>query len=214
MDSFISPSFDWQKLEDPTIEDMVDVFEDRIKNWLLLPCDYLLRTQHGFVATINLLMSYFEGIQVYISGSDSKGASEKFFVDGFLAVFGSHGLSKNQLKGVAKTMYKEARCGFFHDGMSRGKILYSRGNNNALLITLPKINGNIIYDGEIDSVVINPERFLECVKKHFQSYIDDLRYKRNINLQNNFKKAVDLKWYLGQEIKMPFTNEEFRKFGV
>jgi hypothetical protein len=45
----ISPHFEDKKLDNPTLEDLIDVFEDRIRSWLLEPARALLQTQHGFV---------------------------------------------------------------------------------------------------------------------------------------------------------------------
>jgi len=70
--NYISPNFTWEKLENPSFDDLVDVFEDRLRNWLLEPAKSLLQLPHGFVAAISLLLTYFESIQTYISGQDSK----------------------------------------------------------------------------------------------------------------------------------------------
>jgi hypothetical protein len=43
MQNFISPNFGPEKLESPTYEDLIDVFEDRMRNWFLLPAARFLR---------------------------------------------------------------------------------------------------------------------------------------------------------------------------
>ena len=60
MDNYISPNYKDEKLEDPSFEDLIDVFEDRVRNWLILPAESLLETRHGFVAAISILFTYFE----------------------------------------------------------------------------------------------------------------------------------------------------------
>jgi hypothetical protein len=207
----ISPNYTWEKLENPNLDDLLDVFEDRQRNWLLKPAESLLQMQ-DYVPTISLLFTYFESIQVYISGKDSKNASKKFFVDGFLVVFGSPNMDKSQLKKVAKTIYTEGRCGFFHNGLSGRKILYSPTRNEALTITLPKKDGKIDLNKEIESIVINPARFHWCVKRHFDKYISDLRKNENKTLRENFKKAVDVKWDMGgKDLIIGMTEKEFQK---
>ena len=67
MDNYISPNFRWDKLEDPSLDDLIDVFEDRVRNWLVDPAKSLLQLPHGFIATISLLFAYFESIQTYMN---------------------------------------------------------------------------------------------------------------------------------------------------
>ena len=212
VENYISPNYTWEKLENPNFYDLLDVFDDRVRNWLLEPAESLLQVHQGFVSAISLLFTYFESIQIYISGQDSKGASTRFFIDGFLAVFGSPGIDKSQLKNMAKTIYIEGRCGFFHNGLSRGKILYSKARDEALTVTQPKVDGRIDFNGEVHSIVINPDRFHWCVKRHFNKYIFDLRKNENKTLRVNFKKAVDIRWDMeGKDPIIGITEEEFQK---
>lgn len=212
VDNYINPNYTWEKLENSNFDDLLDVFEDRQSNCLLKPAESLLHTPQDSVAAMSLLFTYFESIQIYISGQDSKGASQRFFIDGFLAVFGSPGIDKSQLKNMAKTMYSEGRCGFFHNGLSGRKILYSTARDEALTVTLPKEDGKINLNGEVQSIIINPDRFHWCVKRHFDKYISDLRKNENKTLRENFKKAVDIKWDLeGKDLIIGMTEKEFHK---
>ena len=70
---FVSPNFTHTKLEPPFYKDLVDVFEDRMLNWLLGPSIQLLKVKHGSVSAVALAINYIEGIEIYISGKDSKG---------------------------------------------------------------------------------------------------------------------------------------------
>ena len=65
--NFISPNFRNEKLESPTYEDLLDVFEDRMRNWFLLPAKCLLEIPHCQIAAVALLIAYFERIQIYLS---------------------------------------------------------------------------------------------------------------------------------------------------
>lgn len=210
--NYISPNYTWGKIENPSLDDLLDVFEDRVRGWLLEPVDSLLQLPQGFVSAISLLFTYFESIQIYISGQDNKGTSKRFFINGFLAVFGSPGIDKSQLKNMAKTIYTEGRCGFFHNGLSGRKILYSKARDEALTVTLPKVDCKIDFNGKVQSIVINPDRFYKCVKRHFEKYIFDLRKNENKNLRENFKKAVDIKWDMeGKDPIIGMTEKEFQK---
>ena len=82
----ISPNFSSEKLHNPTLEDLIDVFEDRMRFWLLEPAKVLAPHPHGQVASLNLLLTYFEGVWSYIQGRDSRGNYEIFFTDCFVEV--------------------------------------------------------------------------------------------------------------------------------
>ena len=66
----------------------------------------------------------------------------------------------------------------------------------ALRATLPKVNGEIDMDGEIESIFINPNEFLLFIEGHFNSFLNDLRNEANQELRDNFIKACELKWRL------------------
>ena len=66
--NLISPNFGYEKLESPTYEDLVDVFEDRVRNWFFAPAARLLDTPDCQVAAVALLISYFEAIEIYLTG--------------------------------------------------------------------------------------------------------------------------------------------------
>lgn len=211
VENYISPRFRWDKLNNPCFDDLVNVFEDRIRNWLIEPAKSLLQIKNGDIPAISLLFTYFEGIQIYISGKDSKGASAKFFIDGVLGVLGSSGIKKPRLKNMAKAIYAEGRCGFFHNGMSGKRIQYSEIRNEALIVTLPKINCELDFNGEVESIVINPKRFCWCVERHFNKYISDLKNLENKSLRENFNKIVDMKWDIeGKDLIIGMTEEEFK----
>lgn len=125
---FISPNFTYEKLEAPTFEDIVDVFEDRMANWLLMPAKKLLEIPHGDVAAVALATNYIEGIEIYITGQDSKKRSREFFCSGFKRIFHR---KVNFLEDVmhdafAKALYDLLRCGFAHDAMFRYGITFLR----------------------------------------------------------------------------------------
>ena len=134
----ISPNFDDAKLDSGSIEDLIDVFEDRVRHWLLEPTKSLLKTQHGDIAALCLILTYFEGITGYLKGKDSQNNSKVFFREGFLEVMKVSGIEDVLLGRVADVIYSDARCGFFHDGCFRSKIFISPDDSHDLLITSSK----------------------------------------------------------------------------
>lgn len=54
-------SFAYEKLKSPTYDDLIDVFEDRMRSWFLLPAARFLEIPHYQIAAVGLLITYCEG---------------------------------------------------------------------------------------------------------------------------------------------------------
>jgi hypothetical protein len=209
--NFISPNFGYEKLESATYEDLVDVFEDRIKNWFLMPAERLLEIPHCQVAAVALLMAYFEGIAIYLSGEDSKNKSFKFFAKGFSEIFPIQHEDENAPIAVQRAIYNQVRCGFAHDGMFRNRVLFSDVPSKPIIISFPKKNG-VIDTTQIESIVINPMLFFESIKNHFEDYLKNLRTGTDANIKQSFEATVNLKWALDEgDRAIGMTEEEFYK---
>lgn len=187
--SFISPNFPAEKLETGKIEDWIDVFEDRITNWIFKQARALLSVPDSEYAITQLLVPYFESITMYIKGEDSRGKSRQFFKEGFKTVFSSPKNPEHILLRIADVLYEDARCGFFHDNMIRSKIFFADAPlaPGPVHANLPKVNGRTDFGGNISAIIINAEEFLDEVKSHFRTYINQLRDKNNHNLREKFK---------------------------
>jgi hypothetical protein len=195
---FVSPSFTHKKLEPPFYKDVLDVFEDRMINWLLVPAKQLLKLEHGSVAAVALATNYIEGIEIYASGKDSKGQSKEFFRRGYSRIFATVSGPVEFQHAIAGALYDLLRCGFAHDAMFRSGIYFSTVRQEALTVTWPKKNGQFDPNGHLESAIINPERFVECIEVHFKEYMKTLRAKDAKEVKENFLAAVALKWRLGE----------------
>jgi hypothetical protein len=209
MQSFISPNFGHEKLESPTYEDLVDVFKDRMRNWFLLPAERLLEIPHCQIAAVALIVSYFEGIAIYLSGKDSKYRSPEFFANGFFQVFSIQDKDKESSRIVADAIYNQARCGFAHDGMFRNRVFFSDVPSKPLLVSFPKKNGTLDLS-HVESIVINPFRFYESIRIHFEGYVKRLREGSDTGIKQAFETTVRLKWALDEEDRaIGMAEEEF-----
>ena len=195
MDTFISPNYTQDKLDNPTMEDLIDVLKDRVLNWLFEPAKMLLVEKDNWFAALCLLLTYFEGIWSYVTGVDSKGNSKRYFKDAFLYVFGQSGPPLDLLNRVAEVLYEDGRCGFFHDGMLRIRIFVVEFRKDDMLITLPrKKDGSIDLDGQIQSILIDPRRFMAAIERHFIDYLLCLRDPQQTFKRGNFEKIAKEKW--------------------
>lgn len=159
-ETLISPHFLAEKLDKPSLEDLIDVLEDRVAHWLLEPAKSLLDSRHGQVAGFALLLSYFEGVWIYVKGEDSHQKSKRFFREAFVEVYSPSKLPVIALENIANVLYEDARCGFFHDSMFRDRIYFADLPNGApLSITVPLKNGVPDEAGEIQTILVNPAQF-------------------------------------------------------
>ena len=195
---YLSPNFTHGKLEPPFYKDVVDVFEDRMLNWLLLPAKDLLKLRHGSVAAVALATNYIEGIEIYASGKDSKRKSKEFFRRGYKRIFAPVSGPAFLQDAIADALYDLLRCGFAHDAMFRKGIYFSSTRKEAFIVTWPKKHGAFDPDGHLESAIINPTGFIGCIELHFKEYVRELRSKSASISKENFLAAVELKWRIGQ----------------
>jgi hypothetical protein len=191
--ALISPHFGHLKLQNPTIDDLVDVLEDRVRSWVLEPAKKLALGPIEQYAALCLLLTYFEGVWIYIQGEDSKKHSQKFFEAAFVEVFRGGGVTERMLQRIAEVLYQDARCGFFHDGMFRERIFFGKPKG-VMHATLPLANGVIDENGLIESVVIDVEDFYRYVEGHFRVLVSRLRDSSKTDLRANFHKMCREKW--------------------
>lgn len=204
---FISPNYTHEKLETPSYSDLIDVFEDRIRYWVLEPARKLFAEEHGDIASASLLIGYFEGIEIYHSGEDSAGRSKEFFRRGFQRVLTVPPSDLPLYDAVVDGLYGQARCGFAHDGLFRTRIFFSRARPEPIYISWPKKNGVNDPDGTLESAAINTPILYDRIDRHFSSYVASLRAETDATLKANFIAAVDLKWGLNDPDPVIATTE-------
>lgn len=181
----ISPGFDSSKLNNATFEDKVDVFEDRMKGWMLDWADHLNQQEHAGFAVLHLALSYFESIAIFLKGEESMNRrSTDLFKFSFYEVFeedcNKWGSARSEK--VARLMYKQGRCGFYHSGMAKKEI----GLQNGDLFTINEKNGIL------DSVNIDRHKFMGAIRIHLDNYIGKLRSQNEQELTDNFISGWDI----------------------
>ncbi len=195
MNTFISPNYTQEKLDNPTMDDLIDVLKDRVLNWLFEPARKLLSEKDGYFGVLGLMLTYFEGIWSYVTGVDSKGSSKNYFKDAFMDVFSPSGHDPLLLDRIAEIMYEDGRCGFFHDGMLRSRIFVTKLKQIDMLITLPrKPDGKVDVNGRIESILIDPEYFMAAIERHFIDYLLCLRNPQQSVKRDNFLRIAKEKW--------------------
>jgi hypothetical protein len=188
----IAPGVDAEKwrelrLDDPGSPDWgtaVEILAARIYERYFAPVDFLilsesakspLERRFGFtVLAIDCLL--VETLGAFIQGlEDTEGVSKKTFCY-FLR-------TRNQFANefttddLAEKFYKQFRCGILHQAESGGQSkLWSVG---------PLVN----IDG--DAIIVNRNKFHDCLKLEFDYYLAELREPKNLGLRANFRKKMD-----------------------
>lgn len=196
MEYQLSPRYTHKKFEDPTLSDLIDVFEDSWIGFVFSPAEKLLSYPDGDVAAMTLITSYFEAFWIFQTGEDSDGKSKEFFINGFCQVFSS---DSPGIDIAAKAIYKHIRCGFAHTGMLSHKVNFSRMGGKAFFLTYPKnSDGSLNMTAPVASIIVNPLKMYEGVSQHFRAYVAALRSGENHDLTCSFQLVVTKLWGLGK----------------
>ncbi len=132
---WVSKKYKSSKLTKKTVEihDFIDVFEDKVNGWYLNWAYSLDKNRHSGFAELQLALPYFEAIYIFKEGEDPdrRGKSGEIFKNGFKQVFKNElaHIPSGELEDFLKLLYEEARCGFFHIGMSRPMIALADGTH-------------------------------------------------------------------------------------
>jgi hypothetical protein len=188
----IAPGIDakkWQglSLDGPHTADWdaaLDILSARINDRYIAPVDFLISSEaskppsdrrFGFtVLAVDCML--VETFGAFIEGLlDTKGKSKETFCK----VLRTRTLFASEFStdAVAEKFYKQFRCGILHQTESGGESkVWSVG---PMLI----VNGN--------AITVNRNRFHDCLKSEFQSYLAELRDPKNSSLRKKFRKKMD-----------------------
>ncbi len=187
----ISPKYDADYLKgDSDIDKKLDVFEDRTKGWTLEWAKRLSETEHAGFAALAIALTYFEAHAIYYKGESSNpNKSKQFFRDAFIDVYGHHVLGMDLAGRIADNVYDQGRCGLFHEGMTKAKLL------------LRDDNGSVTYSEDFNThelveISINVQEFVKEIEAHFQEYMQRLRKSSEVTLRRDFERSWDRDYQL------------------
>ena len=210
----LTPNYDHEKLANPNLADLIDVFEDAWKGYFLAPAQVLLNTPNGDIAAMILLSPYFESIEALHQGRSSDGQSARFFVDGFLRVFDNiqgPADERDARRNAAKAIYREVRCRAVHTGFPSNKVGRQRLNQKAFNLTYRRLpDGQLDTEGPVQSILFNAQRIHDAVRWHLEHYVKVLRQPQESNLKDNFDRLMRSEWGIGEgDNLVGMTEEDF-----
>ena len=206
----LTPTYDHEKITNPTCDDLIDVFEDAWTGYILAQVHMLLRNSNGDIAAMALLCSYFESIEALYRGESSDNRSREFFVQGFLRVFEKTS-NPDGARAAAKTIYHHVRCGVAHTGFPTPQVHIQRTNSNAFILTYPLFpDGQLDTAAEVQSVLVNVQRMYDAAQWHLNQYLKALRKPDETTLRANFERLMRGSWGIGQDDNVVgMTEDEF-----
>jgi hypothetical protein len=156
----------------------INIYEDRVKGWFLDIGHSLANDPNSEFVILQIAVSYIEGNQQMREGKFSHRKSEDFFARAAVRIFTQDDLTLED----AKILYEQVRCGLFHQGITKRKVLLTNRYSDAT----KHIDGGIY---------INSNVFLERVSDDLCGYLHNLRESSNEAGRSNFDKM----FYFGQE---------------
>ena len=175
----ISPRFRLEDLEGATFEKLVEIFKDQMMGWLIEPANHLKSQQHAGFAILAIVLSYFEPIGQFLEGK--RGDSQKQFALGLRAVFPD--LDKAEFDALVGELYQQLRCGMFHRGITREKVVISPASDHAFAIEMND-------KASLGRIVVTPVNLMQHLEQHLNRYVAQLLDPANVELRANF-----LKWF-------------------
>lgn len=194
----LTPTYDHEKVANPTCDDLIDVFEDAWRGYILAQVQVLLDNPNGDVAAMTLLCSYFESIEALHRGKSSDRRSKEFFVQGFLRVFEKTS-SPNDATAAAETIYRHVRCAVAHTGFPTLRVHIQRTNPNAFILTYHLLpDGRLDTASPVQSLLVNAQRMYDAVNWHLSQYLKDLRKPDESYLRKHFERLMRSSWGIGE----------------
>lgn len=150
-------------------DDKILIYERQVTEWFLNRASRLIKgTNNGFIILM-ICLSYLEGVEQYRQGRTSNEKSKEFFRNSI------HRIYPNTFNDIElNELYKEARCGLFHNGMVSGKIIINNSFNNA------------IDFADSYTIKINPKKLLSDINNDYKCYISELKDNENHSIRNKF----------------------------
>ncbi|MCY4559439.1 MAG: hypothetical protein OXF79_24320 [Chloroflexi bacterium] len=216
MKQMLTPKYDHEKIANPSLADLIDVFEDAWKGYILVPAQVLLNTDYGDIAAMTLLCPYFESIEALHRGKSSDNRSKEFFIAGFQRVFEEilGPADEQAARNAAEAIYVNVRNGVAHTGFPKDPVHFQRIKPKAFFLTYP-LSG----DGQLDttkpvrSIFFNAQRIHDTVNWHLEHYVKTLRQPHETVLRDNFNHLMRSEWGIGKgDNVFGMTEKEFASF--
>jgi hypothetical protein len=166
-----------------TDDEWIEVVFRRYSVWVLDYAERLISDPNSGFAILLLLYPYFEMITRYRRGVKAEWKEGlEFFSEGLSIVFDLELASQPQFirEGVAKWLYMNLRNDLAHGNLTGKGIGLSDDGTDRLWWD--------VNNGLICAVGVNPRKWVERVREHFDDYRDYLLDPKNADVRSKFLK--------------------------
>jgi len=156
----------------------VRLFQEQIQGWVINVARDIKKQSiaHADFAILSMLLSYFENISKFTEGYDGKYESRNHFVKGIKLTY-----SRKFQKKTIELLYDQARNRMYHVGLTGTKVELNCS-----------ISCGLIY--QRNRFIICPEKLIDEIQRHFNSYVTKLNNSSNRLIRKNFAKRGRLIW--------------------
>jgi hypothetical protein len=167
--------------------DKVSIFAEQVSGWQLDIADACINggldvMRHSGFAVLHIVLSYFEMIAELkdLKPYGGKGSEGKFNA-GVLDVLGRYpSASGSNRDEVLKILYVSARCGLYHEGRIRRRIVLSG-----------EFLEPVVFCSQAQQLGINPHKLVPALKVHLQEYLAALQDPSRTDLRSCFERGFD-----------------------
>lgn len=183
--AWISPNYtDTDRGPNPSTDDKIEVFRDRVDGWQISIAEEMLRQienskdfpamRHAGYALISVVFSYFEMVGQCKAPAGSTPSPTADFIRGFKAIYPATQLTDLEIKSV----YDRVRCGMYHNGYTKRGVLI----DSTFTPTFSFNHGNLH---------LNPHTLVRDIRTHFSDFIKALCAGNNHNDRTSFESLFD-----------------------
>ena len=165
-------------LDPNNLDHKIKIYKREVQGWFLEPARRLLKSANSFNNSLIILMicmSYIEGVEQYKEGSSSNHQSSRFFISSINKLYPNECFSDDDIRGL----YSDSRCGLFHNGMTRSRVVFNHDFEKALQF-------------EDQRIKVNPRKLLEDIRQDFKNYINLLQNRNNTIERENFDRMFSI----------------------
>lgn len=187
-----------------SLEHKIKIFYSRILEWQLIPAKQVLeKIENPEIATLHIVMSFFEMIAKYKAGYVGEGDAARYFkigVESVIPKIKERIPDDEYRKEFIKAVYKEVRCGLYHVGLI-GKLIVIDSSMEGLIARVTFKKGpppDTIY-----VLTINPKELVQAMENYLDNYVSVLQNPgpRSDELRQNFEKRFDFDSGISQDPK-------------
>ena len=162
-----------------TLENKIDVFEDRIYGWQIGVAKKIIRhdISHAGLALLQIVVCYFEMLGIYVAGYIGDRRSPANFKKGFKATFPEIGDEEEEF---VNTFYDSIRNGLYHVGLPKAGVILHCGNH-----------GSVGFLPGTRNLVVCPDALVDDIDIKFRQYVTDLRNPEKTELRRHFESRFD-----------------------